>query len=91
MAIGLARSRAARLAEVGANAGLAERNELADVGAHGVGEAHDHFEVGAHAGSCWPVHQPQVAVSIGTVPDFPRLDAGKITLASWAVAVRNMS
>ena len=65
VAVGLAGLRAAGLAHVGAKA-FAEGDERADVGAHLVGDADDHLEVGADAGAVGGLfHLLEVAVAVG--------------------------
>ncbi len=65
MTVGLAGLRAAGLAHVGAET-FAEGNERLDVGAHLVGDADDHLEVGADTGAVTGlVDQLEIAVAVG--------------------------
>jgi hypothetical protein len=73
VAVGLAGLRAAGLAHVGAPRYFrrAKGDQLAHIRAHLVGDAHDHLEVGAHAGAVGGLlHLLQVAVAIGDRAGF---------------------
>ncbi len=57
---------APRVWPMSARTPFAEGNELADVGAHLVGDADDHLEVGAHTGAVGGLlHLLQIAVAVG--------------------------